>query len=127
MAAATSLTFGATEGELVLNGRPADRKFFGEAGLFLQQEIERRELEVALKQNATWTGSLQAVHQYGWDPRRIAKRRERIDLLTPGNLKDTFLTYYPPDRYTVLTLLPEAGAESGAKAGGEAKGKPGSD
>lgn len=40
-----SLTFGATEGELVLNGRPADRKFFGEAGLFLLQEIERRELK----------------------------------------------------------------------------------
>ena len=40
-----SLTFGATEGELVLNGRPADRKFFGEAGGFLLQEIERRELK----------------------------------------------------------------------------------
>jgi zinc protease len=89
------------------------------------QEVERRELEVALKQNATWTGSLQAVHQYGWDPRRIAKRRERIDLLTPGNLKETFLKYWPLDRYSVLTLLPEAGAGAGAKAGAEGKDKPG--
>jgi predicted Zn-dependent peptidase len=77
---------------------------------------------VALKQNATWTGSLQAIHTYGWDPRRIAKRRERIDLLTPENLRASFRKYYPLDRYTVLTLLPEL--EAGAKTAAEAKGKP---
>ncbi len=87
------------------------------------QEVERRELEVALKQNATWSGSLQAVHMYGFDPRRIAKRRERIDLLTPENLKDTFRKYYPLDRYTVLTLLPET--EAGGKAGTGGAPKPG--
>jgi len=87
------------------------------------QEVERRELEVAMKQNATWTGSLQTVHMFGWDPRRIAKRRERIDLLTPENLKESFRKYYPLDRYTVLTLLPEMGAAGDAKAG--AKDKPG--
>ncbi len=75
------------------------------------QEIERRELEVALKQNPTWTGSLQAVHMYGWDPKRIARRRERIDLLTPANLKETFRKYFPLDRYSVMTLLPETGAD----------------
>ena len=95
-----------------------------------QQEVERRELEVALKQNAVWSGSLQAVHVYGWDPRRIAKRRERIDLLSPENLKASYRAYYPPDRYSVLTLVPEAGAETGSKAapkpGAETKGKPGS-
>ena len=89
------------------------------------QEVERRELEVGMKQNPTWTGSLQTVHMFGWDPRRIAKRRERIDLLTPENLKETFKKYYPLDRYTVLTLLPEAGAEGGAKAEAGAKDKPG--
>jgi zinc protease len=87
------------------------------------QEVERRELEVALKQNATWTGSLQAVHTYGWDPRRIAKRRERIDLLTPENLKETIRKYYPLDRYTVLTLLPEP--EAGGKASSGSTAKPG--
>src|SRR5262249_56549614 len=46
------------------------------------QEVERRELEVALKQNATWSGSLQTVHAYGWDPRRLANARRPIDLLT---------------------------------------------
>ena len=88
------------------------------------QEVERRELEVALKQNGTWTGSLQAVHTYGWDPRRIAKRRERIDLLTPENLKESFRKYFPLDRYTVLTLLPEV--EAGGKPGTGGAAKPGS-
>jgi zinc protease len=89
-----------------------------------QQEVERRELEVAMKQNGTWSGSLQTVHMYGWDPRRIAKRRERIDLLNPTNLKDTFRKYFPLDHYSVLSLLPEAGAAPGAKGGaGAAEGK----
>ena len=81
------------------------------------QEVERRELEVAMKQNAFWTGSLQTVAMLGWDPKRIAKRRERIDLLTPANLKETFRKYFPLDRYTVATLLPEASAGAGDKTG----------
>jgi diguanylate cyclase (GGDEF)-like protein len=48
---APSITFGAADGELVLNGRPVDRKFFGDAGAFLVQEIERRELKsLAIRQ-----------------------------------------------------------------------------
>lgn len=39
-----SLTLGTPEGELVLNGRPADKKFFQDAGLFIVREIDRREL-----------------------------------------------------------------------------------
>jgi zinc protease len=74
------------------------------------QEVERRELEVGMKQNGTWTGSLQTLNLFGWDPRRMAKRRERIDLLTPENLKESFRKYFPLDNYSVLTLLPETGA-----------------
>jgi zinc protease len=87
------------------------------------QEVERRELEIALKQNSVWTGSLQTVNTYGWDPRRIAKRRERIDLLTPENLRDTFRKYFPLENYSVLTLLPETGAAGKSTTGGP--GKPG--
>jgi zinc protease len=90
-----------------------------------QQEVERRELEVALKQNAVWSGSLQAVHQYGWDPRRIAKRRERIDLLTPENLKASYRKYWPLDQYSVLTLVPQGGAGSDARTGAAAPTRPG--
>ncbi|HKQ57387.1 MAG TPA: insulinase family protein [Candidatus Eisenbacteria bacterium] len=86
------------------------------------QEVERRELEVGMKQNGTWTGSLQTMNLFGWDPRRIAKRRERIDLLTPENLKESFRKYFPLDHYSILTLLPETGAAG--KAASPA-GKPG--
>ncbi|TMQ65866.1 MAG: insulinase family protein, partial [Candidatus Eisenbacteria bacterium] len=73
------------------------------------QEIERRELETNLRRNPYWTGSMQTVHSLGWDPRRIAKRRERIELLTTQNLRESFRKYFPLDHYTVVTLLPETG------------------
>jgi predicted Zn-dependent peptidase len=82
---------------------------------------------VALKQNATWFGSLQALHQYGWDPRRIAKRRERIDLLTPANLKESCRKYFPLDRYSVLSLVPETTPAAEGKTNTGGKGKPGGD
>jgi zinc protease len=77
------------------------------------QEIERRELEVSLKENSFWSGSLLTVHLLGWDPLRILKRRERIDALTRENLKATFEKYFPLDRYTVVSLLPETAGGAG--------------
>ncbi len=74
------------------------------------QEIERRELEVALEQNGMWTGSILTSLQFGIDPRRIAHRRERIDLLNRDNLRETFRKYFPLDRRTVITLRPENSA-----------------
>jgi zinc protease len=86
------------------------------ADLQKDQEIERRELEVALQQNGVWTGSILTSLQFGIDPRRIAHRRERIELLTTENLRDTFRKYFPANRRTVISLLPEAAAEPGAGA-----------
>lgn len=86
------------------------------ADLQKDQEIERRELDVALQQNGVWTGSILTSLQLGIDPRRIAHRRERIDLLTTENLRDTFRKYFPANRRTVISLLPEAGAGPGAGA-----------
>ena len=43
----------------------------------------------------------------GWDPKRIMKRRERIDLLGTENLRDTFRKYCPADHYSVVRLVPE--------------------
>jgi len=74
------------------------------------QELERRELETAEKQNSYWLGSLQLVHQLGFDPLRVAKRRERIDTLTAENLHEAFKKYLPVDRYTRVTLMPESTA-----------------
>ena len=71
------------------------------------QEIERRELETSMRQNAYWLNSLQTVHLLGWDPRRIAARLERTGTLTRENIHAAFKKYFPPERYTVVTLLPE--------------------
>ena len=79
------------------------------------QEIERRELETSLKQNPYWLGSLQLVHMLGWDPLTIARREQRIALLTRDSLRAAFVRYFPLDRYTAVSLYPEkpaAGAGS---------------
>ena len=81
------------------------------ADLEREQEIQRRELETALKENGYWLGALTLVNTLGWDPRRIAKRRERIDRLAAADLRETFRKYFPLDRYTVVTLLPQAGSQ----------------
>jgi zinc protease len=72
-----------------------------------EQEVQRRELETSLKQNGFWTGALQISNVLGWDPKRIAKRKERIDLLTTDNLHDTYKKYFPTDHYSVVRLAPE--------------------
>jgi zinc protease len=72
------------------------------------KEIERRDLETNQRQNAYWLGSLQTVHQYGWDPEGILRRPQRTESLTPEVLHGVFKKYFPMDRYTVVTLKPES-------------------
>lgn len=79
-----------------------------------EQEIERRSLEVSEKQNRAWLAELSTFHQLGWDPLRIARRRERIERLAPTELRETCRRQFPLDRYTVVTLAPEAAATGGA-------------
>ncbi|MGE0041096.1 MAG: M16 family metallopeptidase [Vicinamibacterales bacterium] len=71
------------------------------------KELERRDLETSERQNAYWLGSLQTVALLGWDPAGIARRPERIERLDPDVLHATIRKYFPLDRYTVVTLLPE--------------------
>ncbi len=73
------------------------------------QELERRDLETATRQNSYWIGSLQTVNMLGWDPAGITRREERIQKLSPGVLHDIFKKYFPTDRHTVVTLKPETG------------------
>lgn len=72
------------------------------------KEAERRDLETNARQNAYWMGSMQTVHMFGWDPSRINKRLERTESLTPEIVKSMFQKYFPMDRYTLVTLKPEA-------------------
>jgi len=72
------------------------------------KEMEKRDLETNARQNNYWVGSLQTVHLYGWDPAGILRRPQRTDSLTPEILHGIFKKYFPMDRYTVVTLKPEA-------------------
>jgi zinc protease len=80
------------------------------------QEIERRELQTSLKQNSYWMGSLQLVHMLGWDPLSIARREQRIALLTRDSLRAAFVRYFPLGRYTAVSLFPEKPAVSPGSA-----------
>lgn len=72
------------------------------------KELERRDLETNAKQNSYWLGSMQTVHMNGWDPAGIARRDQRTERLTQENIKQMFQKYFPTDRYTLVTLKPEA-------------------
>jgi zinc protease len=73
------------------------------------QELERRDLETAMRQNPYWLNSLQTVHLLGWDPRSIIKRVERTASLTKDNIHAAAKKYLAADRYTVVTLVPAEG------------------
>jgi zinc protease len=66
-----------------------------------------REHETALKQNGFWLGRLQSAKLLDRDPLLILQRERRIDAVTPANVQEMFRTYFPADRYTIVTLLPE--------------------
>ncbi|MEQ1909173.1 MAG: insulinase family protein [Vicinamibacterales bacterium] len=71
------------------------------------KEGEKRDLETSMRQNGYWLNSLQTLHLFGWDPTRIIHRAERTELLTRENIQDALRKYFPTDRYTVMTLVPE--------------------
>jgi zinc protease len=71
------------------------------------KEAARRENETALKQNGYWLQHLASVRLFGDNPADILSRTARIDTVTPEVLRETFRRYFPRDRYTVVTLMPE--------------------
>jgi len=70
------------------------------------KEAAKRSYEQALQQNGYWLGRLQAVHQFGRDPKEIITRSARIDAVTPKTIQEVFKKDFPMDRYTVVTLVP---------------------
>jgi zinc protease len=71
------------------------------------KESARRTYETALRQNPYWLQRLRTVHMLDRDPGEILTRVERINAVTPQVIQETFKKYFPLDRYTVITLLPE--------------------
>jgi zinc protease len=72
------------------------------------KEGEKNGLQEALKENGYWQGSLLAMHVLGRDPRRIPQRIERAESLTQENIHAAIQKYFPANRHTIVTLLPEA-------------------
>jgi predicted Zn-dependent peptidase len=71
------------------------------------KEGAKRDYETALRQNNYWLRRLQTVHLLGGNPADIPTRVARIESLTPEIVQQAFRQYYPMDRYTAVTLVPE--------------------
>ena len=71
------------------------------------KETELRGLEGSMLQNGYWLNSLQAMHLLGRDPQSILRRAERTESLSRENIHAVVRKYFPPDRYAVVTLMPE--------------------
>lgn len=71
------------------------------------KEAARREYETSMKQNGYWLSRFQSAKLLGRDPMLILSRLQRIDAITPANVQEMFRKYFPEDRYTLVTLLPE--------------------
>ena len=80
------------------------------------REQEKRELETSLKQNGYWLGGLQTLITLQRDPSLLASSHERIETITPERLKAAYQKYYPMNRYTVATLVPDPAAVAPAPA-----------
>jgi len=75
------------------------------------KEAEKNDLETALRQNGYWLNSLQAMHLLGRDPKRILLRAERAESLSQANVQAALRKYFPAERHTVVTLMPEPPAQ----------------
>jgi zinc protease len=71
------------------------------------KETARRTYETSLKENNYWLRRLQTSQMFGTLPSEILTRTERIDAVTPATVQDVFKKYFPLDRFTVVTLMPE--------------------
>jgi zinc protease len=71
------------------------------------KESARRGYETALRQNGYWMQRMRTVHMLDRDPAEILTRLERIDALSPAIVQEAFRKYFPLDRHTVVTLVPE--------------------
>ncbi len=71
------------------------------------QEAQRRARELALRQNAFWTGNLSTSYQYGDDPRAVLNYNQLVASLTTDKIRDLARSALKTDNYVRVTLLPE--------------------
>ena len=51
---------------------------------------------------------MSSIHLLGGELEDIVTRTQRIDSITPQILQEVFRKSFPLDRFTVVTLMPEA-------------------
>jgi zinc protease len=78
-----------------------------EADVAAVREAEKNELRDLLRQNQYWMNSLQAMHLLERDARRIPERIDRADSLSVDEIHAVLREYVSPERYTIVTLMPE--------------------
>ena len=94
-------------------GVPADASVLIIAGptadyLNRAKESARREHETGSKQNGYWLSRLQGAKLLGLDPVvHLLEREKRIDAVTPEHVKQMYVKYFPMNRHTVVSLVPE--------------------
>ena len=72
------------------------------------KEAEKNGIQEGLRENGYWQGSLQTLHVLGRDPQGILRRIERADSLNQQNIHAAIQKYFPVERHTIVTLMPEA-------------------
>ena len=71
------------------------------------KEAEKNSLQEAQRDNGYWQGSLLTTHLLGRDARRIPQRVERTESLSQENIHAALRKYFPAERHTIVTLMPE--------------------
>jgi zinc protease len=71
------------------------------------KELARRIDETDLRQNGHWMNALLQARMRGRDPVEVAQRNDRIDRVTRETVQRAFAGYFPFDRFTVVTLIPQ--------------------
>ncbi len=72
------------------------------------QEMQRRELEESLRQNAYWLTNLSARTLTGEPPISPERQRALIDQLSVQSVQEAARVYLPLERYVRVSLLPAA-------------------
>ncbi len=79
-----------------------------DAELATVKEIQRRSRETALRQNGFWMGQLAAYRRLGLEFSEILAADSRLAAVTPEAIREAARRYLTPDRYVLVSLLPEA-------------------
>jgi zinc protease len=84
-------------------------KTFGTTDVYIGKvkEMQRREREVALKENGFWLDGLQASYVHGEDPLNLLRYSELVEGLTPEAVRQAAQRYVKTDNYIKVVLSPE--------------------